>query len=341
MIELLSDIHAQLIDPERFFIAIGAMIFVSVVGMVTGPQYGNASPLYWLVSDKIIGAIGARLDRPNRKARDLVFRALIVLIFALALAGFLGELLAELIRQFPFFDLTEMFFLSLCLSGGSVWFALLRLYFALKEKKVGKGEYYTIARTARVNLSVSDDYGITRVGMGLAARLFDKGLVTPVVWYLLAGVSGVYIYAALAALAWRFGRDGQAGMFGKTLAALEKLMGYVPGLLAGVLLALAGTLTPTAGAGKPLVALLHGKNRAPYEEGGAPLTAMAYALNVSLGGAVQDIDGNPLKRAWVGPEKATAQLGEGHLRRSLYLSLMAHVLLMASLLGGAIWAGAF
>lgn len=341
MLELLSDIHTHLMTPERFFLAVGALVLVSVAGLVTGPQYGNASPLYWLFADKVLGGIGARLNRPNRKNRDLVLRALIVLIFGLALAAFVAGVFERLVLRFPFYNITEIFLLAPALTAGSVWFALLRLYFALKEKKVGKGEYYTIARSARVNLSVSDDYGITRVGMGLAARLFDKGLVGPVFWYLIAGLPGAYIYAGLNALAWRFGRDGQGGMFGKTFWAMEKLLGYVPGLLAGLLVALGSVLTPTAAPMRPLTALMHGKNRAPYEEGGPALTAMAYALKVSLGGAVQDIDGAPVKRAWVGPEKATAQLGEGHLRRALYLSLMAHVLLLASLMGAAVWAGAF
>ena len=87
------------------------------------------------------------------------------------------------------------------MTSGTVWFVLLRLYFTMKEKKISEGAYYAIARSTRTDLSTNDEYSITRTGMAYAARSFDKGLVAPVVWYIIAGIPGAYIYTALAASA--------------------------------------------------------------------------------------------------------------------------------------------
>lgn len=315
-----------------------ALVLAAVVGAVTGALRNNANPFFWNMTDGVFGSIGARLDRKERKAGDLIFRGFFLTILGIVFAWLLGNAAAKLARQNEFYGMTEMVLLSLVLTGGAVWHALLKLYRALKKKQVGKGAYYTIARSTRVDLSNADDFGITRAGMAYAARALDKGAAAPVFWYLLLGLPGAYIYAVLAAMAWRFGKDHFTKGFGKTPLALEQLMGFAPHILSGILMAAAGLFTPTGGMARAFAGLLKA-GRAPYAEGGLPVTAMAYSLGVSLGGPAVDLDGSTMKRAWVGPDGATAQLDAGHLRRALYICLMAYLLLIASLCGAMLWAG--
>lgn len=315
-----------------------ALVLAAVVGAVTGALRNNANPFFWNMTDGVFGSIGARLDRKERKAGDLIFRGFFLTILGIVFAWLLGNAAAKLARQNEFYGMTEMVLLSLVLTGGAVWHALLKLYRALKKKQVGKGAYYTIARSTRVDLSNADDFGITRAGMAYAARALDKGAAAPVFWYLLLGLPGAYIYAVLAAMAWRFGKDHFTKGFGKTPLALEQLMGFAPHILSGILMAAAGLFTPTGGMVRAFAGLLKA-GRAPYAEGGLPVTAMAYSLGVSLGGPAVDLDGSTMKRAWVGPDGATAQLDAGHLRRALYICLIAYLLLIASLCGAMLWAG--
>lgn len=334
MSEALRYFHEQLLDPARFPAALAALALTAIVGMMTGPAQGNAGPLLWLVIDKIFGKIGSRLDRKERRAADLVFRGFLITALILFCVYVMGKAASAFVLEMPFYGLSEIVLLSLAMASGTTWFALLRLYFAMKEKKVSQGAYYAIARSTRIDLSGSDNYGITRTGMAFAARSFDKGLVAPVIWYLIAGLPGAYIYAGLSACAWRFGKEGFTKGFGRTALAFEKLMGFVPMIYSGILMALGGLFTPTGGMTRALIGQLWGKGKAKYEEGGLPLTAMAYSLNVSLGGPSTDLDGSSLKRAWIGPPEATARLEAGHLRRALYINLMAHLLFLLSLLGG-------
>jgi adenosylcobinamide-phosphate synthase len=114
-------------------------------------------------------------------------------------------------------------------------------------------------------------------------------------------------------------------------------MGFIPSIYAALLLTLAVSFTPTAQLHKGIAAWLGHKNRSPYEQGGFPLSALAWSLNVSLGGASQDISGSAIKGEWVGPDGATAQVGHKHLRRGIYINVIAHILFIASLLGAYMW----
>lgn len=339
MKEFFLSLQNYMYDPERVYTAMAALLLVTVVGIITGPMHGNANPFLWKLINGVFGGIGGRLDRLQRSAADLSFRGFFLLVVALIFFFLIGESAAKLSGQHPLKGLTEVILLSLAMTGGSVWFALLRLYFAQRDHKVSKGAFYAIAQSTRTDLSNTDDFGITRTGMMFAARAFDKGVVAPVFWFLLAGMPGAYMYACLAGFSWRFGKEGFGKGFGAVPLALEKLAGFVPGAVSGVFIALAGLFTPTGGMTRALWALGGKKGAASYEQGGWPLTALAFSLNVSLGGPSIDLDGSAIRRDWIGPENATAQLENGHLRRAMYISLIAHMLFLASLMGALFWAG--
>lgn len=340
MKEFFINLPQTMYDPDRVYTAMAAIMLCAVIGIITGPMHGNAHPFLWKLLNGVFGGVGSRLDRTQRRAGDLMFRGFFLLVLALLAMFTLAEGAVRLAAGYPYKGLADVVLLSLSMSVGTVWFALLRLFFARRDNKVDRAAILSIAVSSHTDLSQTDLYGVTRAGMALAARAFDKGVVAPVFWFLLAGLPGAYIYAALAAFSWRFGKDGFSKGFGHVPLALEKLAGFVPGALAGVLMALSGLFTPTGGMTRALNALgRRGKGYTRYEQGGWPVTAMAFALNVSLGGPATDLEGSSLRRDWVGPENATAQLENGHLRRALYMSLIAHMLFLASLLGTLFWGG--
>ncbi len=339
MDDLFLNWHSQIMDPQRIPVAIAAMLLVAVVGMISGPLAGNANSFFCIVFDKAFGRFGDRLNRVERPRSDLIFRGFVLSAFTVFLALLLGEGLADYAVSASIYGVVEIICLSLVITVGSVWFILLRLYFALEKKEIKAGAYYGISVSARTNLSLSDDFGITRTAISYMGRSFDKGLVAPVFWYLLGGLPLAFVYAALAALAWRFGKDGFSKGFGSVPLAMERLMGFVPALFSAALITCAGLFTPTASLSKGVASWLGHKNRAKYEQGGFPLSALAWSLNISLGGASQDITGSAIKSEWTGPEGASARIDHSHLRRALYISLMAHLLFLATLLGAYIWSG--
>jgi len=339
MIDFITQWHASFLEPDRIPVAIAAIVLCVVVGMITGPLAANANAFFWFVIDRIFGRIGDKMDKPSRPQADLLFRGFLISMLVLFLMALIGKGFEALAIEKPLRGATEIILLSLCLSAGTVWFSLLKLYFAMENDGTTKGAFLSIAHSTRTNLNASDDFGITRMGMNFAARSFDKNMVAPVLWFIIAGFMGVYIYTGLAALSWRFGKDGATKGFGATPLALEKLLGFFPAILSGLLITIAGLFTPTAKLHKGITAWFGHKNRAAYEQGGFALSALAWCLNVSLGGPAQDLKGDAIKNTWVGPEGATAKNDHKHLRRAIYINVIAHILFIATLLSLYVWSG--
>jgi adenosylcobinamide-phosphate synthase len=335
--QFLADIHARLFDPDRLPLAVSAILLVALGGVLAGPLKGNAQPFFWLMIDKLFGRAGDKLGNPQRLRADLLLRGFLMTSLVLLIAVSLGRAAEILTVLYPTLALPEILFLSVCLSSGALWRSLSRLHHVLDKPGSEKGVYYAIAQTSRTNLNSTDNYGITRMGMGLAARGFDKASVAPVVWYLIGGLPFVFGYTALTALVWRFGKNGFSKGFGEVPLALERVMGFVPGLLAGILLTMASIVTPAAGIGRSVVSWFAWRNAAPYAQGGLPLSVMAFALNISLGGPVQDLNGSALKNAWVGPKNTSAKVEHHHLRRGLYIAVIAQVFWVVALLALYLW----
>jgi adenosylcobinamide-phosphate synthase len=334
-----NTLHSEIMDPDRIPIAILAIVLAAILGVITGPLASNANPFFWFLIDKVLGGFGDKLDKVKRGVADLAMRGFAITVLGLGFGLLMGRIYAGLVLEQPTYGAMEIVLLSTLITSGSVWYALLQLYFALEKKQALKGAYLSISRTSRINLNAGDDYGITRAGMGLAARTFDKGLVSPVFWYLIGGLPTAVIYTTLAALAWRFGKDGFSKGFGTIPLVLERLLGFIPSLFAAMLITVATTVTPTAAIHKGLASWFRLRNKATYEQGGFPLSALAWSLNVSLGGASQDLSGSAIHGAWVGPEGATARIDHKHLRRAIYINFAATILLMATLCGAYLWSG--
>ena len=337
--QALDEIPYYIMDAQRIPEIIIAIIVSAVIGVVSGARLGFVYPFLWFCADKTIGSIAARLDKTHRPVADLLFRGFIVTTFTVGLFVLVARILENILPTIPYAQIITIIALSLCLSGGALWSALLRLHKALTANKILQGAYLPISRSSRVNLTSTDDFGITRTGMAMVAYGFDKGVVAPTIWYVIAGFPALFLYSALSFLSWRFGKNGFSKGFGAIPMALEKLMGYIPSIISSFLLTCASLFTPTAKLHKGLLAWVQNKSKAPYEQGGRPLKSMAWALNISLGGAVQDLEGSSLKNVWIGPEKATAKTGADHLKRAIYISVMAHMLLVAILGSAYAWSG--
>ncbi len=339
MIDFITQWHTQMFNADRIPAILAAWLLTVLMGMISGPLAGYVHPLSWQFFDRLFGRFGEKLDKARRPQADLMFRGFMVSSLTLLLAFALGKAYEAYIPMGLHYNIWPVLCCSFLLTSGAVWFSLLRLYFAQEQDKVEPFIYRAIQKSTRISLANSDDYGVTRAAISLSAMTFDKGLVAPAIWYIIGGFPIAIIYTALAALSWRFGKSGFHSGFAAVPVALERLMGFVPALFAAMLLNIAAFITPTAKLGKSLTAWLGRKGRAPYEQGGFPLSALAYALNITLGGGVKDLSGTAIKGEWVGPKGATAKVDHGHLRRALYINVIAQILFVASMLSAYVWSG--
>lgn len=326
------NIHAQLFNADRIPLAVAAVFLTVIMGMITGPVAGNANPFFWGILNRVCGAFGEKLDNPSRVRGDLIFRGFLLCVVMLFVAGIAGQ------YDFSSFY-SEVFVFSLFLTSGTIWFVLLRLFFALGSKQGIDGAYLGLSRSSRVDLNAIDDYGIVRTAMGYSAIAFDKGLVAPVFWYLVGGLPFVYVYCVLSFMAWRFGRCGHGSGFSEVPLALEKVMGFVPSLFAGLLLSASAAVTPNARVFPMVSAWWRDKDTVSYAQGGVVLSAMALPLNLSLGGPVRDISGARLPNGWVGDKDSSAKVSREQLKRAIFMNVIASLLLVLAMLSAYIYAG--
>jgi len=323
-------------DAGRIPFVVVAMFITALAGMVSGPLAGNANPFIWQICDLLFGPAGDKLDRTNRKPKDLFFRGTFFTVILLVFALVVSKPLAQLTVQST---AIEGLIVISCLSTGSIWYMVLKLYFTLQKDGKAQGGYYGLARSTRVDLNSVDDYGITREGLAYSAVSFDKGLVAPSLWYLIGGVPFLIVYSVISFASWRFGKYGFTNGFGKSALALERLMGYVPSLFSGAIYTLASAVAPSANMVQSFKAWWQVKDKVPYEQGGVMLSSLAWSLGVSLGGPVQDISGKTLGKVWVGPENASAKIEAFHLKRGIVINIVAHLIFLLSISSAYVYSG--
>jgi adenosylcobinamide-phosphate synthase len=336
--DFFSEYVPLIFEAERIPCALVSILAVSLIGFYLGPQAGNANPMLWIWADRLLGRLGDRLDKKTRKKKDLMLRGALLTCTCLIPVTFLMLSIELALLKYDSFGLMEICILILALASGSLWHILMTLYAALEKKEDLKALFMNLSLTARLSVNIKDSFSLTRLGVAQAARIFDKAIIAPTLWYLIGGLTALFVTSIISALAWRFGKNGYTKGFGSVPLALDKLLGFVPSVLSAILLTIASTFTPTAGIARSIASWW--EKDAPYAEGGHPLAAMAWALNITLGGPTQDLNGSTIPAVWAGPKGATARLEAYHLRRCLYIVLMAHLLWIAALLGAYLWASA-
>jgi adenosylcobinamide-phosphate synthase len=328
----------QFISDARFLNAALALLLATIAGFITGPRGFSATPFFWRLVDATFGLLGQRLDKRSRKEGDLILRGFLIVVFMILFSGAAGIYLENILPVLPQSRLIEIIVLSLCITSGAVLHHVMRLYQVINGAKLSEGTYLVLSRSSRIDLSSRDNFTITRTATELLVRLYEKGLVSPLIWYALAGLPGIFIYTALAAYVWKAGYDGAYAGTGTVAVALEKLMGIIPSMFAAGLLAMTTLIVPKSNPSAAMKPLFNVDLCLPYQQGGQPLSTLAYALGLTLGGPVAHLKGRAVKRKWTGPRQATAQIDPGHLKRVLYMIAIAYLYMLAALFGAMVYA---
>lgn len=322
----MPDITLALFDANRLPVAIAAIILSAVIGMLVSPLTRTVNPLLWTIIGTSFGPLGERLDRKHRSKPDLLFRGALLLAVIIAIGMVLLKLETIIAAKLPTYRVIEILFLLTMISSGSLWAMLLGIYKAIEQKTTGQGAYLTLATSARLNLSTADDYTITRAAIGFAGRHMDRAFITPLILYYVFGLPIAWLFAILAAFTWRFGKSGFNSGFALLAQGLEKILGIIPAMLSALIIRIVAIITPG------LNALRKADNKAAYDQGGPVLTALASAMNISLGGAFQDISGSAIKGEWVGPQSATAKNSHHHIKRTLFALIASNIIAILILL---------
>jgi adenosylcobinamide-phosphate synthase len=184
-----------------------------------------------------------------------------------------------------------------------------------------------------------DEAGVARAAIESLAENFSDGVVAPVFWIGLAGLTGGALYKAVNTADSMIGhRNERYESFGKPAAQLDDLVNLPGSRLSGLLIVAAAALTggaSTVGAWHTMIGDA-GKHASP--NAGYPEAAMAGALGLSLGGP-RAYEGTESDGAWLGGGRREAKAADIQAALDLYGRadglLIALVFVLAALT--AIW----
>lgn len=172
-----------------------------------------------------------------------------------------------------------------------------------------------------------DEAGIVRAAIESLAENFSDGVVSPVFWLGLAGLTGGAVYKAINTADSMIGhRSPRYEDFGRAAARLDDAVNLPGSRLSGLLLAGAAGLLPDASAKRAWAVMRRDAAKHASPNAGFPEAAMAGALDVALGGP-RAYAGSHTDGPWLGDGRRTATAAD--LRAALRLYVRADGLLIA------------
>jgi adenosylcobinamide-phosphate synthase len=282
--------------PHALGVLLAAFVLDAVLAWLPGLREVLRAPAEGTA--RLAGWFGARLNRARRGAGTRFMRGLVVVVVIAAAAWALGWLVTDLAGE------GEKHRADVVAVVAVMFLAGVRAPFdgALRTRRGMAEDDHAAARVAIEGLAI-----------GLATRV-----VGVTFWYLLLDLPGLCLYRAVDAVAGRIGRDG--GPFGRPAAMFDAVLGFIPGTIAGWLIALAASFAPR---GRPLAALstmLRTRAKLPLWDPGGTTAAMAGAFGFALGGG-----------PWIGDGRA--RLLAQDVRNAAYLYAVAFLIHMGAMAG--------
>jgi adenosylcobinamide-phosphate synthase len=170
------------------------------------------------------------------------------------------------------------------------------LYESVKEVISSENPKYAISMLVSRDTKDMSDSDINKAAIETYAENLNDGVIAPMFYILLFGVIGAFIYKAINTLDSMVGyRNKRYENFGKFSAKLDDVVNYIPSRITAVLIALFFKSTKAL---KEFYAF-GAKHESP--NAGHPISAMALALGIKLGGPT----------SYFGKIKDKAYFGEG------------------------------
>jgi adenosylcobinamide-phosphate synthase len=207
----------------------------------------------------------------------------------------------------------------------------MRVYRPLDGGRLEEARRYTGYIVGR-DTDALDEPELTRATVETVAENTVDAVLSPVLFALLGGAAGAFLYRAANTLDSMVGyRNERYLWYGKASARLDDTLNYVPARLAGPLLACAAWICGYAG-GSAIRAIRRYALLHPSPNSGHPESAVAGALGIRLGG-VNVYGGVESRRAYMGDE--LRPIGREDIRRTVRMLHACGGLLLGGLVCAA------
>lgn len=223
-------------------------------------------------------------NRPYVTFRMQKVRGVVALSLYLIVWGLVGAALSIICDVFFGWGLLfEILIVGVLLSGRSLYEHVSDVCDALKFKTVEEARI-AVGQIVGRDASALDEYGIARAAIESGAENLSDGFVAPVMFYLIGGLPGLFLYKAVNTADSMIGYKNQRFIgFGWAAARLDDLLNYIPSRLTGFLTVLIAYIQSGRGRESWHV-MLKDAGKHSSTNSGWPEAAMAGALGLALGG---------------------------------------------------------
>ena len=209
----------------------------------------------------------------QRLYKDEVLRGFFLVVFVLSVSLLIASFFNFLFALFP--TLIELLFGSIFASMFLAHNMLRASVLAVTQAEDKRAEVAKLVSRDTEHLSESDVYKATLETYG---ENLSDGVVAPLLYLLLFGISGIVFYKAVNTMDSMVGyRTKHYEKFGKVAAILDDILNFIPSRLSALLIMFLAKK-------KPLFGFYEDGKKHDSPNAGHPITALALALGVELGG---------------------------------------------------------
>jgi adenosylcobinamide-phosphate synthase len=311
-------------------LALAAAGVEALIGYPPSVYRALGHPVTWMGA--WLAWLEARLNRRN--ASSVARRALgaVTLIVYLAPAALVTEATTRAFAPLGAFGFAILALLAASLPAQRSLARHVRAVAEGLDKGLDEGRSAVAMIVGRNPLAL-DEGGVARAAIESLAENFSDGVVAPILWIALGGLTGGALYKAINTADSMIGhRNDRFAAFGWAAARLDDLVNLPASRLAALWISIAAALTPGASGREALRAVLRDASKHRSPNAGWPEAAMAGALGLKLAGP--RMYGETLvEDAFMGRGRREADAAD--IRRALRLYRLACAIQAVALAGAA------
>lgn len=296
-------------------LALLALLFELVVGYPDWIAKRIGHPVAWM--GRLISFLDMRLNRDDADSETRRRGGAIALFVLLLIVGAIAFTLETALLLLPFGMIIAGVVCSVFIAQRSLYTHVANVGDALEAGDLPKARE-AVAHIVGRDTADLDEAGVARAAIESLSENFSDGVVAPVFWIVLLGLTGGALYKAVNTADSMIGhRNDRYEDFGKPAAQLDDVVNLPGSRLSGFLIVAAAALGGGASAGGAWQTMTHDATKHVSPNAGYPEAAMAGALGLSLGGP-HSYDGATTDAAWLGSGRREANAADIQAALALY-----------------------
>ena len=296
-------------------LALLALLFELVAGYPDWIAKRIGHPVAWM--GRLISFLDMRLNREDADSETRRRGGAIALFVLLLIVGSIAFTLETALLLLPFGMIITAVVCSVFIAQRSLYTHVANVGEALEDGDLPKARK-AVAHIVGRDTADLDEAGIARAAIESLSENFSDGVVAPVFWIVLLGLTGGALYKAVNTADSMIGhRNARHEEFGKSAAQLDDVVNLPGSRLSGFLIVAAAALGGGASAVDAWQAMSRDAAKHVSPNAGYPEAAMAGALGLSLGGP-HAYDGAETQSAWLGDGRREANAADVQAALALY-----------------------